>query len=259
VITGAGSGIGRGIARRFVAEGARVVAFDRAEERLATLPDELGDAVATVVGDVQSIRDNLTAVARAVASFGKLDVFVANAGISDGFRRLLDLAPDEIDAAFDQIVGVNLRGPLLGARAAVPELLKTRGVLLFTVSNAGFYTGGGGPIYTASKHAVVGLVRQLAFELAPVVRVNGVAPGGTLDTSLRTAEALSADEPPFDQQEREQRMRGNSLLQIAARSDDHAPVYAFLASDEARLMTGVVLNSDGGMGVKSPLAPPRTA
>ena len=73
--------------------------------------------------------------------------------------------------------GVNVKGYLLGAKAAYRELAKTRGSIIFTVSNAGFYPCGGGPLYTASKHAVVGLIRQLAYELAPSVRVNAVAPG----------------------------------------------------------------------------------
>ena len=99
------------------------------------------------------------------------------------------LPPDAIDAAFDEVFHLNVKGYLLGAKAATDELRKTKGSVIFTVSNAGFWPGGGGPLYVASKHAVMGLVKQLAYELAPDIRVNGVAPGG-MSTDLRGPRAL---------------------------------------------------------------------
>ncbi len=128
----------------------------------------------------------MRALARA---FGKVDVYVANAAIWDGNTALLDLPEDRLDAAFEEIFAINVRGYLLGATAAAPALFESCGNMIFTLSTAAVRAGGGGPLYTASKHAGVGLVRQLAFELAPRVRVNAVAPAG-MATDLRGPQAL---------------------------------------------------------------------
>ncbi len=96
-----------------------------------------------------------------------------------------------IAAACDELFAVNVKGCILGAKAALHELGKSKGCMIFTASGAGFTSAGGGVIYTASKHAVVGIIRQLAVELGPNIRVNGVAPGGTM-TDLRSVAALSA-------------------------------------------------------------------
>ncbi len=256
VITGAGSGVGRAVAQRFVAEGARVVALDLSSERLAELQKELGDAVVTVSGDVRSYGANSGAVAAAVTTFGGLDIFVGNAGVFDGFRSIADLAPEQIDRGFDDVFGVNVKGYLLGARAAIEQLAERRGNMVFTASTAAFSTGGGGTIYTAAKHAVVGLVRELAFELAPRgIRVNGVAPGGVVDSNLHTPPAfLNPEEtrPALSVEEREARLRRSTLLGVANHGHDHAWLYVVLASDESRALTGVVVSSDGGLLVKSP-------
>src|SRR5208337_1786381 len=112
-----------------------------------------------------------------------------NAGIWDSSISLAALPDDRISAAFDELFCVNVKGYLLGAKAAYRELPQTNGCIIFTVSNAVFYPCGGGPLYTASKHAVVGLIRQLAYELAPKIRVNGVAPGA-IPTDLRGPRSL---------------------------------------------------------------------
>src|SRR5580658_5132166 len=175
LVTGGASGLGYAIVKRFLEEGARVGVLDRARERSAKLRQELGDRVVATIGDVTSLADNRRAVETTVSRFGKLDCFVGNAGIWDFSTSLAQLPDDNIGAAFDELFGVNVKGYLLGAKAAYRELAKTRGTIIYTVSNAGFYPCGGGPLYTASKHAVVGLIKQLAYELAPKIRVNGVA------------------------------------------------------------------------------------
>ncbi len=184
LITGGASGLGRAIAARCLKEGARVAVLDRSEQKLGELKDALGDSVTTTVGDVRSLADNNRAVEDCLAAFGRLDCAIGNAGIWDYSTNLLDLPADKIDRAFDEVFHINVKGYLLLAKAATPALVDSRGSMIFTISNAGFYPDGGGPLYTASKHAAVGLVRQLAFELAPFVRVNGVAPGG-ITTDLR--------------------------------------------------------------------------
>ena len=130
-----------------------------------------------MVGDVTSAADNARAVDVALTRFGRLDSFVANAGMFDYGAGLVDTPVESLERAFDELFAVNVKGYLLGAKAAAPALIESRGSLLMTASMSSTHAGVGGVVYTASKHAVVGLVRQLAFELAPAVRVNGVAPG----------------------------------------------------------------------------------
>jgi NAD(P)-dependent dehydrogenase (short-subunit alcohol dehydrogenase family) len=241
VITGAGSGIGAAVTRRFVEEGARVVAFDRSPERLTALAEELGNAVATVAGDVRNLADNRKAVQTAVQRFGRLDVFVGNAGIWDGASKVSELADDMLASSFTEIFDVNVRGYVNGAKAAIPELRRTNGNIVLTLSTSSFYLGGGGPLYVASKHAALGLMRGLAHELAPDIRVNGVAPSFA-PTSLANATGLGSPPRPADG-------RLTNLLRVDVEAADHAGAYVFLACRRSRMMTGAVINSDGGRGV----------
>ena len=254
LVTGAGSGIGRSVTRRFAAEGARVVALDLAEERLNDLRSELGDAVAVVAGDVRAPEANERAVEVAVSTYGGLDVLVPNAGVFDATLALEQLTGERLIHGFDEIFAVNVLGYLLATRAALASLRQRCGAIVFTVSNAGFHAGsGGGILYTASKHAVVGLVRQLAHELAPEVRVNGVAPGGTI-TGLRVAGALrelaTSAEHFSDPSAAAASISAGNALHMTPEPDDHAALYALLASDEARAVTGQIIASDGGIAVR---------
>lgn len=192
LITGGSSGIGRAVVARFVREGARVAIMDIAPEAFEADEAER-DAVHMVGGDVRFLADNIRAVEEAVERFGKLDIFIGNTGVGDAFTELKDLAPDVIEAAFDEMFAVNVKGYLLGAKAALPELVATGGCMIFTLSNSSFLADGGGPLYIASKHACLGLVRQLAHELAPRIRVNAVAPGGTV-TDFRLLASFGLDE-----------------------------------------------------------------
>lgn len=248
VVTGAGSGIGKAVVHRFVDEGARVVAFDLSGERLENLKKEL-DGVVVAQGDVRSLNDNREAVAAAVAEFGKLSIFVGNAGIHDGRRSLEGLSDEELEKGYEEVLGVNLKGYLFGAKAAVPELRKTRGNMVFTLSTSSFYVGGG-PLYVASKHAALGMMRQLANELAPEIRVNGVAPSGTA-TGLRVAPSLAGRKEAADGvfgSARSPKL-GSNLLGLAIAPEDHAAAYVLLASSQSKAMTGSVINTDAGRGV----------
>ena len=125
--------------------------------------------------------------------------------------------------------------------------------MVFTASVAGSNSGGGGPLYTASKHAVVGLIRQLAAELGPRIRVNGVAPGGTM-TDLRGLLVLRQDgRSQFADPSIEERMRANNPLQIALAPGDLAGAYVFLSSrTNARGITGTILTVDAGATLRMP-------
>lgn len=252
LITGGGSGIGLAVVRRYLAEGMRGVGMLlRSQQQADALQEEFGNRVMPVIGDVRSVADNERAVASTVAAFGKLDTLVGNAGVWDFFSTLMKTEPEALSASFDEIFSVNVKGYLLAARAAAAELRKTKGSMIFTLSNSSFYAGGGGPVYVASKHACVGLIRQLAYELAPDVRVNGVAPGGTATplkgpTSLgKDGERLS-DIPGF-----EQAVADAVPLGFMAQPEDHTGHYVLLASRaNSRATTANIIQSDGGWEVR---------
>jgi NAD(P)-dependent dehydrogenase (short-subunit alcohol dehydrogenase family) len=247
LVTGGGSGIGRAVVERYVEEGARVAVMDRVPGRGEELRAQFGNKVTAISGDVSRLDDNKRAVAETVAVFGRLDIFVGNAGLLDGFLRLADLAEASIAAACDELFAVNVKGCILGAKAALHELDKSKGCMIFTASGAGFTSAGGGVIYTASKHAVVGIIRQLAVELGPNIRVNGVAPGGTM-TDLRSVAALQLeDRSQFDLPGARERIAAGNPLQLALEPEDLAGTYVFLASRaNARGITGSIVGVDAG-------------
>lgn len=255
LVTGAGSGIGRGVVDRFVLEGARVVAFDRSDQALSALTEvHPEDEVVAVQGDVRSAEDNARAVEKAIAAFGSLDCFVGNAGVFDAALPLTALPPEILTPAAEEIFGINVIGYLVGAHAAAPALIERRGAMIFTASNASFEPGaGGGILYTTAKHAVVGLVRQLAYELAPDVRVNGVAPGGTM-TGLQiatTLQPLAGKRDHFSDRPAAERAIGSTNpLGIVALPADHAGIYVLLAGRDAPAATGEIIRSDGGLAVR---------
>jgi len=247
LVTGGGSGIGQAIVKRFVEEGARVAVMDRVLARAEKLQAELGKSAIAIGGDVARLDDNKHAVAETVRAFGRLDIFVGNAGVFDKYVLLAEFPEEQLSAAYDELFGVNVKGCILGAKAALPELQKTQGCMVFTASVAGMNSGGGGTLYTASKHAVIGLIRQLASEVGPDVRVNGVAPGGTR-TDLRGLATLHQDDRShFAETGWEDRMRRNNALQMVLEPPDLAGAYVFLASrTNAKGITGTILTVDAG-------------
>ncbi|MCA1029194.1 3-(cis-5,6-dihydroxycyclohexa-1,3-dien-1-yl)propanoate dehydrogenase [Cytobacillus kochii] len=260
-ITGGASGVGRAIVERFVSEGAKVAIFDKSVDRLKELEQTFGDDVMGIVGDVRQLSDLKSAVNQCSEHFGKIDTLIANVGIWDYNMALVDLPEDKLDQAFDELFHVNVKGYLLAAKACLPQLAETRGNMIFTVSNAGFYTNGGGPLYTSTKHAVVGLVRQLAFELAPYVRVNGIAIGGAM-TDLRGPASLEMDSRSVTSMYKEwyedddleagkENIAAASPVGRILQGEDYAGSYVFFASRDDNIpATGTVLNFDGGWGIR---------
>lgn len=248
LVTGGGSGLGRAIVRRFVAEGARVGVLDRSGDRLDRVADELGDDVVTIEGDVTDEADNERAVTTTVESYGGLDVFVGNAGIFDDNVSIAEL-PEAVEQSFVELFGVNVLGYLLGARASLPELVATEGRMVFTASSPGsFGADGGGVLYVPSKHAVLGLIRQLAFELAPKVRVNGVAPG-YVPTNLAAGETIDRDTGQLPDPD----TFDPSVHPLNYRPEpaDYTGAYVLLASAaNSRPMTGTVIRADLGRSVR---------
>jgi NAD(P)-dependent dehydrogenase (short-subunit alcohol dehydrogenase family) len=253
LVVGAGSGIGRAVVDAFLAEGARVAVLERDADKSKALAGALPDVPVTV-GDATTRAANETAVAAAVGAFGGLDVLVSCVGIFDFYRSIEDLDADAIDTAFDEMFHPNVKSHLHSVKAALPALRDSgRGSILLTESTSAYYAGRGGVLYLSSKFAVRGLVMALAHDLAPGIRVNGVAPGGTLGTDLRGLPSLGLDERSLGATpDRAAEMAARVPLQVALSGADHAWSYVFLASDRSRGITGGSVHPDGGVGVSAP-------
>ncbi|WP_297843642.1 3-(cis-5,6-dihydroxycyclohexa-1,3-dien-1-yl)propanoate dehydrogenase [Pseudomonas sp.] len=252
LVTGGTGGIGSAIVRRYVEEGAKVAVMARDEAQLAVLRDALGDSIITVRGDVSSAADNQAAVAATLNAFGKLDTFVGNAAVFDYFTRLDRIAPEEFEAAFQKLFSINVQGYLLGARCSIDALRESRGSMIFTLSNSAFYAGGGGILYVTAKHALVGMIRQLAYELAPDIRVNGVAPGAT-NTAMKSLDGLNKRSIPLNQIPGFETAAANAVpLKSIAEPEDHTGHYVLLASRRnASQTTANIIHSDGGWEVRT--------
>jgi cis-2,3-dihydrobiphenyl-2,3-diol dehydrogenase len=250
-ITGGASGLGRAIVDRFIAEGARVAVLDRSVERLQKLQADHGAAVVGIAGDVRSLESQKKAVEVCLSRFGKIDCLIPNAAIWDYSTALVDIPEDRIDQAFDEMFHVNVKGYLLAVKAALPALVASRGSVILTISTSGFYAAGGGPLYVATKHAIVGLVRQLAYELAPYVRVNGIAPGGVGGSDIRGPASLALDNTSISSIPLDQILSEILPLGQMASAQEYAGSYVFLASREDNApATAAIINLDGGMGVR---------
>jgi len=250
LITGGASGLGRAIAFRFLEEGANVGILDISASAAEECVKQSDGRITAIIGDVQSLADNRAAVDTVVDRFGCLDVFIGNAAVWDYSTALVDIPDDRIDAAFDEVFGVNVKGYLLGAKAALPALVRSQGSMIFTVSNAGFYPAGGGPLYTGAKHAVVGLVKQLAYEAAPHVRVNGVAPGA-IRTGLAGPKALGLHNETLSSLPLDDLISNTLPLPRVAVPEDFAGFYVLLASDtNSGTATGSIINCDGGFAAR---------
>lgn len=251
LLTGGAAGLGRAIVERFIQEGAKIAVLDKSAERLAELEAQYGEAFVGINGDVRSLADNKAAASACVDRFGKIDCLIPNAGIWDYGTSLVDLPDDCIDDAFDEMFQVNVKGYILAAKACLPELVKSNGTIIFTASNAAFYPDGGGVLYTSTKHAVLGLVRQLAYELAPHVRVNAVAPGGIGGSDLRGPKSLKLDTTSITSIPLGDILKDVLPLGKMADASEYAGAYVFFATrTDSAPATGAALNFDGGIGVR---------
>ena len=249
LITGGGSGLGRAIVGRFVTEGASVGVIDHDKDKLAALTDEYGGAVLTLHGDVRHLEDHQRAVSSIVDRFGQLDSLVGTAAINEYASRLDQIPLEKLESALDEIMAVNFKGYLFAAIAARAELAKTKGSITVTLSTSGFYPGASGPLYTFSKHAGVGLVRQLAFEYSPDVRVNAVIPGGIAGSDLRGPVALGQEDISMKTLDRDAQVAEMTPLRRMPRDEEYPPIYVLLAGKESTLATGSFVFWDGGLGL----------
>src|SRR5258707_4671283 len=256
LITGGGSGLGRAIVGRFVTEGASVGVIDHDKDKLAALTDEYGDAVLTIHGDVRHFEDHQRAVSGIVDRFGRLDSLVGAAAINEYASRLDQIPLDKLESALDEMMAVNFKGYLFAAVAARAELAKTKGSITLTLSTSGFYPGASGPLYTFSKHAGVGLVRQLAFEYSPDVRVNAVIPGGIAGSDLRGPVALGQEGISLKTLDRDAQVAEMTPLRRMPRDAEYPPIYVLLAGKGCNLALRSFGFWEGGLGpVRDPANP----
>jgi NAD(P)-dependent dehydrogenase (short-subunit alcohol dehydrogenase family) len=236
IVTGAGSGIGLAVAQRLAREGARLIIGDWNSESLSEAAPSIGTGVIAYRTDVSDASACGELVQAAVDATGQLDILCNIAGILD-FAPLADLMPER----WMRTISVNLGGTFHMSRAAMPHLVRQRGCIVNMASAAGLVGIPYNSAYTASKHGVVGLTRALALEFAGAgVRVNAVCPTG-VKTPMVAA-------PPPGNVDWQAVMRSAPWLDGGEMCDpeDIADAVAFLASNEARRITGVAFPVDGG-------------
>jgi dihydroanticapsin dehydrogenase len=239
IITGATGNIGREAARSFIAEGARVVIGDLAEEAGRAVVAELGDAAHFVQVDVTSEASVSNLIARGVEWLGGLDVLTQNAGL----QRSGPIASFE-QANWDALFAVNARAHFFGAKNAITHLRQSgKGSIINMSSLAGKRGGPGLVAYSASKGAVVAFTAALALELAPDnIRVNAICPGW-VDTAF--------NQPAIDfmggADAQQQKIAALVPLGRQARSDEIAPLFVYLAADESAYVTAQSFSIDGGV------------
>ncbi|MCO6056741.1 SDR family oxidoreductase [Pseudomonas sp. MOB-449] len=250
LVTGGGSGLGLGLARYCLAEGAQVAIFEIAESKVRLLREEFGPDVLVVQGDVTRLDDLRACRTAIIERFGRLDALIGAQGIFDGNVPLLEMPEERIDGLFDEVMRVNVKGYLLSARVFAELLRDSQGAMVLTTSTAAYAADGGGAVYTASKGAIRSLVGQLAFEFAPHVRVNAVAPAGIANSQLSGPSSLGLNEQKQSDIPKDaflSMFRSLSLLQELPTPEDHGALYAFLASRHNRIMTGQTVVADQGM------------
>lgn len=239
LVTGAGSGIGRAIAQEFSEAGARVICLDVNREAAHTTAKALVGATG-VACDIANASEVAEVSKTAEAEMGRIDILVNCAGILDGYAPVTETS----EALWDKILGVNLKGMFLASRAVLPGMVARRyGVIINISSIAGLVAGGGGAAYTASKHGVIGLTRQMSYDYGKQgIRTNAICPGA-VETAM-TKEILTS---------------GDMAVMELVRSvpagrhgqpEEIAKMALYLASDDASFVHGAVMTIDGGWTVK---------
>lgn len=238
VVTGAGSGMGRAMVGEFVNRGARVAALGRTKAKVTETVSLLGNVVKAhaFCADVSVETDVIKAIDAIVAQWGGIDVLVNCAGVLDSYEPAHTIGL----AAWAEVIAINLTGPFLMCKYAIPHMLvRGKGAIINIASLSSFSAAGGGTAYTASKHGLLGLTRQLCFEYgAKGIRVNAICPGATATPMAQHGgtDAL----PDMD----------SGVLRTPAqrwcRPEEIARLTAFLAGDDADFVHGSAYVIDGG-------------
>lgn len=241
VVTGASSGMGRMIALDFAKEGATVIAVARRLERLEEIAKEAEGFAGKILpyqGDISLEEVNNGMIDYAVKECGKLDVLVNNAGIMDEFTPIGELT----DELFNKVMAVNLNGPIYAMRKAVQVMLEqeTKGNIVNIASIGGVCGARAGVAYTASKHAIVGATKNTAYMYAGKIRCNVVCPGGVETEVMNSQTNIS-------QFGVGRIMAGLDTSIPAGKVEDISTAVLYIASDDAKFMTGAQIVIDGGV------------
>jgi 2,3-dihydroxy-2,3-dihydrophenylpropionate dehydrogenase len=235
------------VVEAYLREGAQVWVVERCERAAAALRAAHPERLDVLVGDATDadmVREAIVAARSAGQPYAQLTCCV---GVFDGYASVRELTPDKLLTAGQEIWTTNVLGALLAVDLAWRWLRDRRGSVTLTLSESAFHSIGGGVLYGASKWALRGAVAHLATDLAPHVRVNGVAPGGTTGTRFSATETLGTAVPADEVAGRDDRIREGNALGVVPSPDDHAGAYLYLADpDAARVVTGVIINTDGG-------------
>jgi NAD(P)-dependent dehydrogenase (short-subunit alcohol dehydrogenase family) len=242
VITGAGSGMGRAIATRFAAEGAKLVVNDWNEERLNEVIASIQASGGTIVGEQGNIAEKDTAerlVDLALSTYGRIDILCNNAGVMDYMQGVGEVSDD----IWRRVLSINLDGPMFTSRRAVPQMVSQgSGSIINIASTASLSGAAAGVAYTASKQALVGLTRNTAWMYATKgVRCNAICPGGT---KTNIGETMTPSR--LDAFGMERTGAFAALMPAMLESEDIAALALFLASDDSRYINGAIIPADGG-------------
>lgn len=239
LVTGSSRGIGRAAAKVFVDAGAQVAINGRSRQATDSCIETLGPGTAVVAapGDVSEVAGCEAVVNRAIDLLGGLDVLVNSAGVA-----FFETIEDSDEAIWNATINTNLKGTYFCIRTALPALRSGHGNVVNVASDAGLQGETGLTAYCASKGGVVNLTRALAMELAPAVRVNCVCPG-YVDTDMIRRDGIDKTEDPAAE---EQRLMNLAPLKRFAQPEEIGQAIAYLASAQARNVTGATLQIDGG-------------
>lgn len=239
IVTGAAMGIGKAIATAFANEGASLVLGDIAADKLSATTEELkakGTKVISLAGDISKVDEANALVDLAKKTYGRVDVVVNNAGIMDRFMPVGEVTDD----VWNRVLGVNLFGQMYTMRRAIPLMVEQGGGVIVNITSAAGLGGGfAGVAYTASKHGVVGLVKNTAWMYASKgIRVVGIAPGG-----VNSGISLGGEPSGFGYSQ-----LGKSLATMprAGEVNELADVVVFVASEKASFLNGAIIPVDGG-------------
>jgi NAD(P)-dependent dehydrogenase (short-subunit alcohol dehydrogenase family) len=240
VVTGAGSGMGKAIAVLFAAEGARVIAADTNQETLKAVVDQItasGGTATAVIANVMKEQDIQNMIDTAVSKYGTLDILVNNAGIMDNFVPAAEIT----DELWEKVFAVNATGPMRATRKALSIFIKKGAGIIINIASAGGLLGSrAGASYTSSKHAVIGLTKNVGFQYAKLgIRCNAIAPGAVNTNIGKTI----YDPNKFGM---ERAMAGISLNPRVGEPEEIARIALFLACDDSSLINGTVVTADAG-------------
>lgn len=242
VITGAGSGMGRAMAQRFTAEGAKVLGADwnqTALDETIALVTDAGSTIAGIQGNVAEREQAEAIIDKALAEFGRIDILCNNAGVMDNNHGAAEM-PDEI---WERCIGINLNGPMYLTRKAIPAMKAGGGgVILNTASVAGVGGGAAGCAYTVSKHGVIGLTKQTAWRYAQEgIRCNAIV-AGAVETNIMQ----SIDPTKMDPAGIARSQAYYAAIPGQLKAADIADLALFLASDESKMINGACIPADAG-------------